>query len=259
MPAKSLILAWARPLLYAPATTRAGGPRRRDASTGERPALANGPLRPPLGAHRRLRREESIMNDQTRAAVDPILGRFEARHPRERARGRTRVERRAPERAPARPAPVFVGPEAPQPTLVAHADGLQETLRERAVSTDPNSVALSNEEALHTWTVLVEGRWALVDRFEKDGRRYLVARRNGLGPRRSLTKREAQVAYLAATGHAQKFIAYELGLSQPSIARILRGVLQHLGLQSRVDLVELYGHLAAMTFTAPPASAAQNS
>jgi DNA-binding CsgD family transcriptional regulator len=174
-----------------------------------------------------------------------------ADRPRRRPTAPSRMRfSRAAETEAAPPPTLFIGPEQPKPTLVANADGgavPAVALREQAVTTERElSWALSNEEALETWTVLVEGRWALVDRFEKDGRRYLVARKNegADGSRRSLSRREAQVAYLAAAGHSQKFIAYEIGLSQPSIARVLRGVLQYLGLQTRVDLVELYGHLA---------------
>jgi hypothetical protein len=41
------------------------------------------------------------------------------------------------------------------------------------------SRARSNEdEALELWQGLVAGRWSLVEQFDSDGRRFLVARKN---------------------------------------------------------------------------------
>ena len=56
------------------------------------------------------------------------------------------------------------------------------------------------DDALATWEALVAGRWSLVDRFESDGRRYLVAHRNDpdAPDLRGLTLRERQVVGYAA-------------------------------------------------------------
>jgi hypothetical protein len=78
-------------------------------------------------------------------------------------------------------------------------------------------------EAIETWRGLVAGRWSLVDRFERDGRRYLVAHKNDPATRdpRGLTERERQVLGYADLGRSNKLIAYELGLSASTVGVIL--------------------------------------
>src|SRR5688572_18946716 len=65
--------------------------------------------------------------------------------------------------------------------------------------------------AADIWGTVLAGRWLLVDRFDADGRRYIVVRRHELAGRpRGLSAREAQVLERAALGHSNKLIAYEL-------------------------------------------------
>jgi DNA-binding CsgD family transcriptional regulator len=94
-------------------------------------------------------------------------------------------------------------------------------------------------EALALWQALVDGRWSLVERFESDGRRYLVAREDAIGVRdpRGLTPRERQVAALAALGHSHKLIAYELGLSRPSVSASLGSAMRKLGAETQAELL----------------------
>jgi DNA-binding CsgD family transcriptional regulator len=94
-------------------------------------------------------------------------------------------------------------------------------------------------EALALWQALVDGRWSLVERFESEGRRYLVAHENALGVRdpRGLTVRERQVAALAALGHSHKLIAYELGLSRPSVTASLNRAMRKLGAGTQAELL----------------------
>ena len=101
--------------------------------------------------------------------------------------------------------------------------------------------------ATEAWTALVAGRWSLVDRFECDGRRYVVARRNehALPDPRALTPRERAIAHLAALGKPNKLIGYELGLSVSTIGSHLSRVMRKLGAKSRVDLIQLVTHLRA--------------
>jgi DNA-binding CsgD family transcriptional regulator len=95
--------------------------------------------------------------------------------------------------------------------------------------------------ALDLWKALVAGRWSLVDSFESDGRRYLLARRNppNAPARPPLTDREAQIAGYAALGHGNKLIAYELGLAVSTIAAHLASAQRKLGVDSRVALVRV--------------------
>jgi DNA-binding CsgD family transcriptional regulator len=113
-----------------------------------------------------------------------------------------------------------------------HAVRQQERSRGRARRQDP-------EAATEAWTALVTGRWSLVDRFESDGRRYLVARPNEVRvpDPRALTERERVIAHLAALGKTNKLIAYELGLSPSTVATHLATALRKLGLRSRTQLV----------------------
>lgn len=101
------------------------------------------------------------------------------------------------------------------------------------------------DHALATWKGLVAGRWSLVERFERDGRRYLVARKNPpfLGRTLKLSPREAQIAKLVAMGQSQKFAAYSLGLSMATISHHLAAALLKLRIRSRADLMTLHAEL----------------
>ena len=87
------------------------------------------------------------------------------------------------------------------------------------------------------------GRWSLVDRFERDGRRFIVARSNehALPDPRALTPRERAVVHLAALGKPNKLVAYELGLADSTVASHVANAMRKLGVSTRVELVELLG------------------
>jgi DNA-binding CsgD family transcriptional regulator len=95
------------------------------------------------------------------------------------------------------------------------------------------------ESVTEQWQAVVSGRWTLVDQFESDGRRYLVARVNERDtPRMSeLSEHETHVVELAARGYANKQIAYELGISIATVARRLASASAKLGATSRVELI----------------------
>ena len=65
-----------------------------------------------------------------------------------------------------------------------------------------------------------DGRWSLLDHFDSDGRRFVVAHRNDarVADVRGLTLRERQVLAYAGLGHSNKVIAYELGLSTSTVS-----------------------------------------
>ena len=94
------------------------------------------------------------------------------------------------------------------------------------------------QEAIELWRALCNGRWSLVDRFESDGRRYVIAHPNepSLLDLRGLSQREATVAAFAQLGQANKEIAYALGISASSVATYLASALRKLGLSSRAAL-----------------------
>lgn len=97
------------------------------------------------------------------------------------------------------------------------------------------------EKALTRWKALLAGEYTLLDRFESDGRRYVVACENAPNVRdpRGLTQREAVVAALVMRGHADKLIAYELGIAEGTVAALSSRVMKKLGARSRADLARL--------------------
>lgn len=96
-------------------------------------------------------------------------------------------------------------------------------------------------EALPMWRGLVEGRWSLVDRWDSDGRRYVVAHPNGpqFDEPPKLTERERQVVAYASQGDTNERISYSLGLDEATVEALLRSALDKLELDSRERLVEL--------------------
>jgi DNA-binding CsgD family transcriptional regulator len=115
------------------------------------------------------------------------------------------------------------------------------------------SKARGNEdEALDLWQGLVAGRWSLVEQFDSDGRRFMVARRNDpqVTDPRALGLRERQVLAYVAMGHPAKLIAYSLGVSPSSVSTARRTGMRKLGLQTTADVVRLFAQ-------APPSESSQ--
>ncbi len=96
--------------------------------------------------------------------------------------------------------------------------------------------------ALNAWKGLVDARWSLVDQFESDGKRYVVARENepsGL-PLPNLSKRERQIVGYVAIGHTSKLIAYELGISDATVRVLLHRAMQRLKVKTRHELAAAF-------------------
>ena len=98
--------------------------------------------------------------------------------------------------------------------------------------TDPDS-------ALEIWKALVRGRWSIVDWFDTDGRRFVLAIPNSpeVTDPRGLSERESQVVASAVMGHTNKMIAYRLGLSTSRVSTLLRSAMRKLGVRTRAHLV----------------------
>ncbi len=107
------------------------------------------------------------------------------------------------------------------------------------------------DHALALWRGLVDGRWSLVDHFDHDGRRYVVAKRNApeVLPWHSLTARESQILAFVAQGQTHKIIAYQLGLSPSAVGESLVRARKKVGARSRLALVSAY--LSAHESTEP--------
>lgn len=141
----------------------------------------------------------------------------------------------------------------PGGTLV-HADGvgydtptrevLQQAVREmdRARS---KKLRAEPSEALPLWRGLVEGRWSLVDRWDSDGRRYVVAHPNDpqFEKPEPLTQRERQVVAYASQGDSTERISYSLGLDEEHVEATLASAMKKLGVDSREALVQLRNDL----------------
>jgi len=94
-------------------------------------------------------------------------------------------------------------------------------------------------QSLRSWRPLTHARWTLVDSFEENGARYIVARENqacfdGL---ESLTDRERQAVVYLAIGQSTKETAYALGISDVTVRVLLGRAAAKLGVRSRAGLL----------------------
>jgi DNA-binding CsgD family transcriptional regulator len=98
------------------------------------------------------------------------------------------------------------------------------------------------ERALEEWKGLVSARWTLVDHFESDGRRYILAQENQVEPASApeLSARERQVLANAALGRSNKEIAYALGLAHSTVRVLMGRAATKLRATSRRELMERY-------------------
>lgn len=128
------------------------------------------------------------------------------------------------------------------PEVEPHLEVLRRTaerlrMRDRRSST--------NAERLDAWQALTSGRWSMIDRWEENGRRYLVAYENPpsvMDPRR-LTPNERAVTQLASAGHSSKLVGYELGLSVGTVTSTLARVMRKLGVRNRAELTRFVREL----------------
>jgi DNA-binding CsgD family transcriptional regulator len=117
------------------------------------------------------------------------------------------------------------------------------TIREAALRVDRARGKLRREdpdEALHLWKAMVRGRWSIVDWFDSDGRRFVLAKPNApeLGDPRGLTEREHQVVTYVSHGESSKLISYRLGITKQRVSKLLRNGMHKLGVKTTAQLVE---------------------
>jgi DNA-binding CsgD family transcriptional regulator len=98
------------------------------------------------------------------------------------------------------------------------------------------------EQALDVWRGLVAARWSLVDYFDTDGKRFVVAMKNAPEVDRigTLGAQELRVVALVAMGHRDKEVAYMLGLSLGAVTSALHRARAKLGVRSRAGLAALW-------------------
>lgn len=96
------------------------------------------------------------------------------------------------------------------------------------------------DDALRLWQQLGSGNWSIVDAFDSGGRRYLVALPNDEPPPRCpLSPREDEVVRGVVQGLSNKAIAWELGLSTPTVSTLISRAYRKLGVTSRAGLIRL--------------------
>lgn len=126
----------------------------------------------------------------------------------------------------------------------AQDDGALQALRQAAVRIDKARAEGRHEAntdgALAQWWALVRGRWSMVDWFDTDERRYVLALPNppSTPNPRGLTEQEQRVVAFAALGDSHKFIAYRLGLSRSRVSHLLASSMRKLGIKTQAQLVE---------------------
>ncbi len=150
------------------------------------------------------------------------------------------------------PTPLPGGRGLPEPLRLALPPTAtpSQTLRARCRSATSNQRAeeLHGSALVDPWTALVSGSYAIVDHFDADGRRYLLAEKcvgdpHTRGIATKLSVRETQVAAFVAVGHPLKVAAYELGLSVATVGRACSSAVRKLGLRSRTELATYLGAL----------------
>lgn len=89
---------------------------------------------------------------------------------------------------------------------------------------------------------LLHGAWRVVDRFERDGRRYLLAGRPPASAR-ALSRREREVLAHAVLGCSNKHTAHALGVSESTVCTQLRSALRRLGVETVCDVLRFVGRV----------------
>lgn len=110
---------------------------------------------------------------------------------------------------------------------------LRDRLREAVLARDRARTLQGREspQELDGWTALVDGRWSLIDLFEENGRRYVVAHPNLPEVRdpRYLEPLERVVFSGLSRGLSNKAMGYELGLTEGTIAGYVRSLRLKMG------------------------------
>ncbi|MGA9601755.1 MAG: LuxR C-terminal-related transcriptional regulator [Methylocystis sp.] len=98
------------------------------------------------------------------------------------------------------------------------------------------------DAALDNWEGLVDGRWSLIDHFDTDGKRFVVAIKNDPAhpDPRGLTQGERQIADYIGAGYATKQIAYALGVSNAAVTNAAARIQDKLCLSSRAEVASFF-------------------
>jgi len=132
---------------------------------------------------------------------------------------------------------------------VLHADGEAKlavarralTQAVRNVEKARSSLRQDADRALSLWRGLVSARWTLIDRFQSNGTRYVVARHNPScsSGRVELTPAEQAVVAYTARNYSTKETAYALGISDSTVRVLLMRAARRLGARNREELLDM--------------------
>lgn len=97
-------------------------------------------------------------------------------------------------------------------------------------------------EASDIWSGVISGDWSVIGVWETSDSQCLIAKRNASckDSGKKLSDREIQVVSLAVRGHANKYIAIELGLTESTVATHLRRAMGKLCVRSRTQLIRAF-------------------
>lgn len=129
---------------------------------------------------------------------------------------------------------VHAAPELAPIARGALRDAARKVLAARRVPAD------RGPDVLELWRALYGGEFSLLDTFDSDGRRFVIARRNAPGAPSSetaLAPRQRRILALLAGGCTNKLIAYELGLAPATVAREIGRLRTLLGAHTGSELV----------------------
>lgn len=99
--------------------------------------------------------------------------------------------------------------------------------------------------AAGAWKGLVATRWKLVDEFERDGKRYVVAQQNTPEVDAELSPRERAVVAAAAMGHHDKLIAYDLGVADSTVRVLMFRATRKLRAANRAEAIVRFRAMGA--------------
>lgn len=113
--------------------------------------------------------------------------------------------------------------------------------------------------ALDLWRGLFAGRWTLVDPFDSDGSRFVLARRNepSTASPLALPRRQRQALFFAAAGWSNKEIGYTLSIAETTVASHLQRGLARVGAPTRAAWISIASELTSAVDSCAPASAAR--
>jgi DNA-binding CsgD family transcriptional regulator len=152
----------------------------------------------------------------------------------------TSVELLEPRHSRAVPAKSTVGPAPAKPG----APGRRRRPPAEGLSPGHNPLArdMAQGDAALPFRLPPHCVWTVVDTYQVDGAQYVVVRRDQV-PRcapRALSCRESQALKLAAHGHTNKAIAFEMGASASTVGVFLYRAARKLGSRTRAELLACF-------------------